>query len=67
MIKDTDEKVQSLQVQKLKRYRKRYKASIPLQITTLLSPLRVHQPESSLNFTPLGFSWRVHHVGMINY
>ena len=34
---------------------------------TLPAPPCVHQPESSLNPTVLGFFWRLHHIGMINY
>ena len=42
------------------------RASIPVELSNLPACGCVHQSGSSLNPIPLGFLWRLHHIGMIN-
>lgn len=44
-------------------------ASVPMELScaTLLAHRCVHQPGNSPNPVLLEFSWRLHHVGMIDY
>lgn len=41
-------------------------ASIPVELSTRPTCGCVHQAGSSLNTIPLGFLWRLPHIGMIN-